>query len=99
MKLIRDKIPELALANGEPMQVRKARPEELMRLLKAKLLEEAAELFETADGSFAAYEEMADVLEVIGNLMQQFDAPRLVHVSRQKAETKGIINDVVWEDG
>jgi predicted house-cleaning noncanonical NTP pyrophosphatase (MazG superfamily) len=99
MKLIRDKIPELSKAKGVPMRVRKARPDELMQLLKLKLVEEATELCDTADDSFAAYEEMADVLEVIGNLMQQFDAPRLVNVSRQKAEDKGIINDVVWEDG
>jgi predicted house-cleaning noncanonical NTP pyrophosphatase (MazG superfamily) len=99
VKLVRDKVPALAEAKGDPMRTRKARPDELMRLLKNKLLEEATELAETSDDSYEAYEEMADVLEVIGNLMQQFDAPRLVNVSRCKAEARGIINDVVWEDG
>ena len=65
MKLIRDRIPEIAAANGAQLRTRQAQPLERWQLLKKKLLEEAKEMSETIDGSEA---ELADVLEVVDQL-------------------------------
>jgi predicted house-cleaning noncanonical NTP pyrophosphatase (MazG superfamily) len=96
MKLIRDRIPEIAAANGSPMKTRKARPDELLRLLKEKLMEESAELYRTMEGSADEAEEMADVLEVVNCLLQLLDGGKLVAAATLKTEAKGHITDTVW---
>ena len=68
MKLIRDRIPEIAAANGAQLRTRQAQPLERWQLLKKKLLEEAKEMSETIDGSEAEIDELADVLEVVDQL-------------------------------
>jgi predicted house-cleaning noncanonical NTP pyrophosphatase (MazG superfamily) len=63
MKLVRDRIPELAAANGHPGTYHQADPAEYARRLRDKLLEEA---HEAATASPAALvEELGDVLQVL----------------------------------
>ena len=63
MKLVRDRIPELAAANGHPSTFEQASEAEFALLLRAKLLEEAQE---AATASTAALvEELGDVLQVL----------------------------------
>jgi predicted house-cleaning noncanonical NTP pyrophosphatase (MazG superfamily) len=63
VKLVRDRIPELAAANGHPSTFEQASEAEFALLLRAKLLEEAQE---AATASTAALvEELGDVLQVL----------------------------------
>lgn len=73
MKLIRDKIPDIAANKGEPLRTRLAGPEERWRLLRAKLIEEAQELAATQPGSDAEIEELADVIEVMRRLCDDIE--------------------------
>ena len=60
-KLVRDRIPAIALANdGQPLPCRTARPDEMPALLRAKLREEVAEYLDSGDPA-----ELADILEVL----------------------------------
>ena len=96
MKLVRDKMPQIAEANGRPMTTRRADPEEMLRLLKAKLIEEAAELAATRDGSAEELEEICDVLTVIDRLVSLVDPEALTSVILSKHAHKGPITDTVW---
>jgi predicted house-cleaning noncanonical NTP pyrophosphatase (MazG superfamily) len=63
VKLVRDRIPELAAANGQPGTFHQATEAEYALSLRAKLLEEAQE---AATASPAALvEELGDVLQVL----------------------------------
>jgi predicted house-cleaning noncanonical NTP pyrophosphatase (MazG superfamily) len=66
-KLIRDKIPEIMIMQGQNAVVRRMEREEYVERLRDKLLEESQEVVEakTAD---ELCEELADVLEVIRSL-------------------------------
>jgi predicted house-cleaning noncanonical NTP pyrophosphatase (MazG superfamily) len=69
-KIIRDKLPEFILAEkGEVMETRIAEPHEVMGFLKAKILEEAQEVFDAPDKTNLA-EELGDLLEVIKAIAQ-----------------------------
>lgn len=64
-KLVRDRIAEFALKQrGDVLVTRKASEEELLSLLKNKLVEEANEVL-NANSIDELIEEMADVLEVM----------------------------------
>ena len=74
-KLIRDKLPEIAAAKGETLDVRIADPSEMPKLLAAKLVEEALELQEAVaagvvGNELAIVEELADVTEILGAFAQ-----------------------------
>lgn len=93
VKLIRDKIPEIASAKGEKITVRRAENGELKRLLAEKLVEEAAEF---ADNP--SLEELADVLETFvattlahGWLTQQVS----VEAERKRLERGGFAGGTV----
>ncbi len=73
MKLIRNRIPEIAAAKGERLRTRHAGPEERWNLLKAKLVEEALELLATPAGSEPEIEEMADVIEVVRRICDDIE--------------------------
>ncbi len=64
MKLVRDRIPELAAANGQPARFHQADREEFSRGLRAKLLEEAHEAA-AATNPAGLLEELGDVLQVL----------------------------------
>ena len=64
MKLVRDNIPELAAANGQPSTFHQAATEaEYALLLRAKLLEEAQEAATATPAGLV--EELGDVLQVL----------------------------------
>lgn len=65
-KLVRDKIPEIILANGDTPETRVLGKAEYDEELRRKLLEEAAEAATSDDTT-----ELADVLEVVYALAEQ----------------------------
>ena len=69
-KLIRDRIPELAAAQGRRLVLRTADPAEMARLLGLKLVEETHEVLEAMriGGSEALLDELADMQTVIDTI-------------------------------
>jgi predicted house-cleaning noncanonical NTP pyrophosphatase (MazG superfamily) len=63
-KLVRDKIPAMISDNDEIVKVRRVSPEELLPLLKSKMVEESNEFY-WARTDEDNIEEMSDVLEVL----------------------------------
>lgn len=63
-KLIRDKIPEITLMDGVKTFTRELEPDEYIKRLNDKLIEEVKEVIQ-AKGKMEIVEELADVLEVI----------------------------------
>lgn len=87
-KLVRDNIPDIIRSKGEDPKVHQA-PESLrVKLLLDKLEEEVGEL-RAAKGTDEAYEEMADVLEVVAALSATFEAERLSQVRALKHHERG----------
>lgn len=78
-KLVRDRIPEIIEASGSKAVTRKLLPSEVTTALKAKLLEEAAELAEATTAEAVAAE-AADVLEVLQALCDEY-AVQITHVT------------------
>ena len=100
MKLVRDRIPELATGNGQPAAFHQADPDEFARLLRAKLLEEATEAA-TAPSPDGLLEELGDVLQVLYALASQAGySPAEIECARaRKARTTGAFTRrVVWHD-
>jgi predicted house-cleaning noncanonical NTP pyrophosphatase (MazG superfamily) len=64
MRLVRDRIPELAAGTSQPGAFSQVTGTEFGRLLRAKLLEEAAEAA-GAPGPAGLLEELGDVLQVL----------------------------------
>ncbi len=85
-KLIRDKIPEIISANGERAITHVADNEEYERKLKQKLLEEVEEFMENSSP-----EELADILEVIDAIFDQFgfDRDEINKIKKDKLEKRG----------
>lgn len=63
-KLVRDKIPDIIRENGETPKVRIAKPKELDKLLREKIVEEAREFLRSGDT-----EELVDIQEAIDALL------------------------------
>ena len=63
MKLVRDRIPELAATNGQPGTFQQASEAEFALWLRAKLLEEAQEAATATPSTLV--EELGDVLQVL----------------------------------
>ena len=63
-KLVRDKIPDIIRESGETPKVRIAKPEELDKLLREKIVEEAKEFLKSGDT-----EELVDIQEAIDALL------------------------------
>jgi predicted house-cleaning noncanonical NTP pyrophosphatase (MazG superfamily) len=100
MKLVRDRIPELATSTGQPAAFHQADPAEYGRLLRDKLLEEAAEAV-SASGPAALLDELGDVLQVLYALASQAGySPAEIECARaRKARTRGsFTRRVVWHD-
>jgi predicted house-cleaning noncanonical NTP pyrophosphatase (MazG superfamily) len=100
VKLVRDRIPELAAGTGQPGAFGQADPAEYGRLLRAKLLEEAAEAA-SAPGPAELLEELGDVLQVLYALASQAGySPAAIECARaRKARTTGAFTRrVVWHD-
>lgn len=89
MKLVRDRIPEIIRQKGETVNARECDDTvEMFNLLRAKLVEEALE-FQQAKNRADAYEELADVLEVVAAIVATFDPEMLSQVRTLKAIDKG----------
>jgi predicted house-cleaning noncanonical NTP pyrophosphatase (MazG superfamily) len=90
MKLVRDRIPELAAANGQPGGWRQADPEEFDRSLSAKLVEEAQEAA-TATSPAGLLDELGDVLQVLYALATEagYAAAEVECARARKARTHG----------
>ena len=87
-KLIRDKMPEIVLAErGEVLKTRIASDEEFFSLLKAKIVEEAQEVFDAPDKQNLA-EELGDLLEVIKAIAQNQNIVDEMFKSRDAKELK-----------
>jgi predicted house-cleaning noncanonical NTP pyrophosphatase (MazG superfamily) len=89
MKLVRDRIPELAAVNGQPGAWHQADEGEYGRRLRDKLLEESQEV--AAATSAALLEELGDVLQVLYALAAHAGLePAEVECARaRKARTHG----------
>jgi predicted house-cleaning noncanonical NTP pyrophosphatase (MazG superfamily) len=97
MKLVRDRIPELAAANGQSAGWHQADPQEFSRRLRAKLLEEAHEAA-TANPA-GLLEELGDVLQVLYALAAEagYSAAEIECARARKARTHGsYTRRLVW---
>ena len=93
-KLVRDKIPQIARANGEDPIISIADEIQYRELLRLKLIEEVEEFVASDD-----VEELADVLEVIRALVVELgtDPEWLERIREQKASTRGGFSQrIVW---
>ena len=100
MKLVRDRIPELAATNGQPAGFHLADPTEYGHRLRDKLLEEAHEAA-TATEPTALLEELGDVLQVLYALATEagYSAAEVECARARKARTHGAYTHrVVWHD-
>ena len=98
MKLVRDRIPELA-GNGQPTAFHQADPAEYARLLRDKLLEEAHEAASAPDPA-ELLEELGDVLQVLYALASQAGySPAEIECARaRKARTHGTYTRrIIWQ--
>ncbi len=82
-KLVRDRIPTIIEADGKRPVIHTATDEEYEHRLAAKLQEETAEFAETG-----AFEELADVLEVIYAIVDHRDRT-MEDVERRRREKRG----------
>jgi predicted house-cleaning noncanonical NTP pyrophosphatase (MazG superfamily) len=89
VKLVRDRIAELAAANGQPAGFHQADPEEFGRRLRAKLVEEAQEAATASPTELA--EELGDVLQVLYALAELagLTAAEIECARARKAHTHG----------
>ena len=98
MKLVRDRTPDLISA-GQPDAFSQATDVEFALLLRAKLLEEAAEAATAPQGELL--EELGDVLQVLYAIASQAGySPAEIECARaRKARTRGAFTRrVVWHD-
>ena len=89
MKLVRDRIPELAAGNGHPGSFHQANEAQYALLLRAKLLEEAQEAATASPATLV--EELGDVLQVLYALAEQAGhaAAEIECARARKARTHG----------
>lgn len=95
-KLVRDKIPQIIIADGRTPIVRTLSDEEYLSELDRKLNEEVAEY--QADKSL---EEIADVLEVLFAICEArgHSVDELMEVRDKKREKRGGFRDKVYWEG
>jgi predicted house-cleaning noncanonical NTP pyrophosphatase (MazG superfamily) len=89
VKLVRDRIPGLATANGHPGTFHQATEAEFARCLRAKLLEEAQEAATASPNRLI--EELGDVLQVLYALATDagYAAAEVECARARKARTHG----------
>jgi predicted house-cleaning noncanonical NTP pyrophosphatase (MazG superfamily) len=98
MKLVRDRIPELAATRGQPVGWHEADPEEFNRRLRAELLEEAHEVA-AAISPGELLEELGDVLQILYALATEagYAAAEVECARARKARTHGTYTRrLVW---
>lgn len=89
-KLIRDRIPEITLADGWLSKTRVLNKRELIRELKKKILEEAKELNEDHDDKNLV-EELADIQEIIDAILKEksVEFAKFRKIQGQKRKKRG----------
>jgi len=89
-KLVRDKIPTIISSKDEAVQTRRVAPEELLSLLKTKMVEEANE-YKWARTDDENIEEMSDVLEVLRGACKLYglNLGDLEEIADEKREKRG----------
>ena len=100
-KLVRDKMPEILMGKGITVFAHKIDKEQYVSLLKDKLLEEAAELFESTTIE-EIKEEIADLLEVIHAFsklhdisLEEIEQMRVLRKEEKGGFEEGTYNEVV----
>lgn len=88
-KLVRDKIVESIITSGNNPKWRTLSNEDYIQELKKKIIEESSELI-GADKE-EAVREIADIQEIIDNLIEALGVSKkqLVHVQKEKNKEKG----------
>jgi predicted house-cleaning noncanonical NTP pyrophosphatase (MazG superfamily) len=97
VKLVRDRIPELAATNGHPGSFQQATEAEFASSVRAKLLEEAREAATASTATLL--EELGDVLQVLYALAAEagYAAAEIECARARKARTHGTYTRrVVW---
>jgi len=100
MKLVRDRIPELAASDGQPAVFHRADRAEYGQRLRDRLLEEAHEAA-SAKGRAELLAELGDVLQVLYALAAEagLAAAEIECARARKARTTGsFTRRVVWHD-
>ena len=95
-KLVRDKIPQIIMADGKNPIIRTLSDEEFLTELDKKLDEEVAEY--QADKSL---EEMADILEVLFAICEArgYSVDELMKVRDEKRENRGGFKEKIFWAG
>ncbi len=86
-KLVRDKIPEIILADGQTPETRILSDEEYRTRLLEKLVEEAKELLES-NGDMGERADVAEVLKALDTSLN-FSAEDIEDARSHKAEKRG----------
>ncbi len=95
-KLVRDKIPEIILSNGEEPITRILNDEEYKIELEKKLLEEYKEVIESSGKN--RLEELADMLEVIRALasIENKDLNDIINIADEKNIKRGSFKEKIY---
>ena len=95
-KLVRDRIPEIIIADGKEPIVRTLNQDEYLKELDIKLNEEVAEY--QIDKSI---EEMADVLEVLYAICEArgHSIEELEDARKEKSDARGAFKNRIYWDG
>ncbi|MCF8566511.1 nucleoside triphosphate pyrophosphohydrolase [Alicyclobacillus tolerans] len=96
-KLVRDKIPQIIIADGKKCTLKTLSEDEYAKELREKLGEELREYLEVEDGR-DAIEELADLMELIHALAGVHGATpeELEQVRSKKAEERGGFTEKVF---
>lgn len=96
-KLVRDKILEIIEADGLAYNSRILESSELLKEVKAKMIEEAKE-FHAADTAHESVEELADVLELVHTALRALGVTyeELEEVRQQKKEKRGGFEKAIY---
>lgn len=90
-KIVRDKVPEIILANGGKCKTKIVNGYESIGYLIKKIHEEANELLDVKDLEGKAIEELADILECIYAIASKMSVPmeRIEFVRINKVKERG----------
>ncbi|WP_432359181.1 nucleoside triphosphate pyrophosphohydrolase [Sporosarcina sp. UB5] len=96
-KLVRDKILEIIEAEGLAYNARILESSELLKEVKAKMIEEAKEFY-AADTTHESVEELADVLELVLTALSVLGVTyeELEEVRQQKKEKRGGFEKAIY---